>query len=232
MTRQRQVFAASPSVTVHVTLPKAKGIGSMSHGSILFLLLTSPIWFPFWLPCWLVYQAAVLTGRALPVALLGVAGLLFVMLLVGAFKRASPDVASFAPAESPPVALKGSLESGVATPAFAPVQLQPAKPAAPISLPASPAKRTYTPAKLSALVKAGRPPKLGPGTTQAQHMDYVVCVVALNVMVDAVRPYYPSQTVAGTRTKRVERFWTNDSMVTLTCDATTSQQTIATEPYI
>ena len=97
---------------------------------------------------------------------------------------------------------------------------------------AADAAKTYTPEQLTKLVSTGRYPRQGNVTTQVKIMDYAACIAALDTVINAIKPRYPAQTIASTNMVRSEKVWTNDSAMTVTCEAITKKQIITTAPYL
>ncbi|MCI0558590.1 MAG: hypothetical protein MN733_08850 [Nitrososphaera sp.] len=75
----------------------------------------------------------------------------------------------------------------------------------------------YTPAELRSMVNSGNPPQQGKPSSQSQTMDYGLCAMTVGFAVEAVSPDYPTQTLHDTDTAIMEKVWTNDAAVILTC---------------
>ena len=93
------------------------------------------------------------------------------------------------------------------------------------------AQKTYTPAQLRAMVNSGRYPDQGAASTQTKTMDYSQCIATLESVVGAVRPNYPAQTIVSTNLMRVEKVWTNDAAVTVSCSAPDRKLVMTSAPY-
>jgi len=100
-----------------------------------------------------------------------------------------------------------------------------------LSAPAS-AQKTYTPAQLQSMVQSGNYPKQGALSTQTQHIDYVACIAKVEWVVASIGPYYPAKTVVSTNIMRMDKVWTNDAAVTLTCSAPDKKLIITFAPYL
>ena len=105
-----------------------------------------------------------------------------------------------------------SLSVGVVSPAFA--------------------GKTYTPTQLRRMVQSGNYPKQGSPSTQSQHMDYSACIAKVTAVVSSVQPAYPTSTILSTNIARIEKVWTNDAAMTLSCSAPDGKLVITTAPYL
>lgn len=94
------------------------------------------------------------------------------------------------------------------------------------------AQKTYTPQQLRNMIKQGKYPQQGKVTTKVEKADYVQCVQVLKQMIASISPEYPSQTVLDTNTGRMEKIWTNDAAVTVTCSAPDKNMVITSAPYL
>lgn len=94
------------------------------------------------------------------------------------------------------------------------------------------AQKTYTPAQLQRMVQSGSYPKQGAPSTQTLSIDYVSCIAKVESIVASVRPNYPAQTVASTNLMRIEKVWTNDAAMTLSCSASDRKLVITSAPYL
>jgi hypothetical protein len=95
----------------------------------------------------------------------------------------------------------------------------------------SSAQKTYTPAQLRSMVDSGKYPSQGAARSTSQAMDYSECIVKLESVVGAVRPNYPSRTIVSTNLMRVEKVWTNDAAVTVSCSAPDRKMVMTSAPY-
>ena len=93
------------------------------------------------------------------------------------------------------------------------------------------AQKTYTPAQLRAMVNGGRYPDQGAASTQTKTMDYAQCIATLESVVGAVQPNYPARTIVSTNVMRVEKVWTNDAAVTVSCSAPDRKLVMTSAPY-
>jgi hypothetical protein len=93
------------------------------------------------------------------------------------------------------------------------------------------AQRTYSPAELRRMVDSGKYPAQGTPTTTSEYTSFAVCVSKVESVVASVRPNYPSRTIVSTRAVRVEKLWTNDSAMTLTCSAADNKLVITSASY-
>lgn len=94
------------------------------------------------------------------------------------------------------------------------------------------AEKVYTPAQLRSMVKKGKYPQQGKPAMQSERMDYATCIAKVTALVNAVGTEYPTSTVLNTNIGRIEKVWTNDSAVTLTCSAPDRKLVITTAPYL
>ncbi|MDA3933824.1 MAG: hypothetical protein PF630_05790 [Gammaproteobacteria bacterium] len=94
------------------------------------------------------------------------------------------------------------------------------------------AQKTYTPAQLRSMVQSGNYPEQGSPSTQTKSTDYASCIAQVESVVASVRPNYPSQTVVSTNLMRMEKIWTNDAAMTLTCSAADKKLVITSAPYL
>lgn len=94
------------------------------------------------------------------------------------------------------------------------------------------AGKTYTPAQLRSMVRSGNYPKQGSPSTQSQRMDYSTCIAKVAALVSSVQPEYPTSTVLNTNIARIEKVWTNDAAMTLSCSAPDGKLVITTAPYL
>jgi hypothetical protein len=93
-------------------------------------------------------------------------------------------------------------------------------------------KKTYTPAQLKMMVESGKPPRQGTPTTQTKSMSYSKCVETMMFVVNSVKPSYPTSTVMSTNIARIEKVWTNDAAMTITCSAPDGKLVITSAPYL
>jgi hypothetical protein len=93
------------------------------------------------------------------------------------------------------------------------------------------AQKTYTPVELRKMASAGKFPAQGSPTTKSESLDYAACLAKVESVISAARPNYPTRTIASTNTVRMEKLWTNDAAMTLTCSALDKKITITTALY-
>ena len=93
------------------------------------------------------------------------------------------------------------------------------------------AERTYTPAQLRSMVNSGNYPDQSDPITKTQRMDYADCIAKVESVVASVSPNYPNKTIVSTNLMRMEKLWTNDSAMTLTCSASDKKLVITSAPY-
>ena len=93
------------------------------------------------------------------------------------------------------------------------------------------AGRTYTPSELRALIARGEYPPQGQPTTQTKEMDFATCVAAIDQVAGAVGESYPTQVVVSTPITRMQKVWTNDAAMTLTCSARDKKMVITAAKY-
>lgn len=93
------------------------------------------------------------------------------------------------------------------------------------------AGKTYTPAQLRKMVAAGKFPDQGPVETKVQRMDYTTCIASMASVVESVQPDYPTKTIMSSNIGRIEKVWTNDAAMTLTCSAPDGKLVITTAKY-
>lgn len=80
-----------------------------------------------------------------------------------------------------------------------------------------PAGKTYTPVELHAMIGKGSYPDQYPPTSQKQMVAFERCVALVKSAVDAVKPNYPAHTIFDTAIMYMEKVWTNDGALTMTC---------------
>ena len=94
------------------------------------------------------------------------------------------------------------------------------------------AVKTYTPSELQGMINGGNLPAQGTPSTQSKTIDYISCVLSVEAVIASIKPDYPSQTIVSTNVMRVEKIWTNDSAMTLTCSAADQKLVITSAPYL
>lgn len=94
------------------------------------------------------------------------------------------------------------------------------------------AEKTYTPAQLRSMVQSGNYPKQGSPLTQSQSLGYSACIAKVKAVVGSVQSEYPSSTVLSTNIARIDKVWTNDAAMTLSCSAPDGKLVITTAPYL
>lgn len=93
------------------------------------------------------------------------------------------------------------------------------------------AEKTYTPAQLRSMFQSGKLPKQGSPTTQTKAMDFESCVVQVKSIVQSVQPNYPTSTILSTNSALMEKVWTNDAAMTMSCSAPDGKLVITSSPY-
>lgn len=93
------------------------------------------------------------------------------------------------------------------------------------------AGKTYTPAQLRQMVQSQNFPDQGDVQTTVAKRSYAACVIALEGIISAIQPNYPTATIVNTSLIRTEKAWTNDAAVTVTCSAPDEKLIITTAPY-
>lgn len=94
------------------------------------------------------------------------------------------------------------------------------------------AGKTYTPSELRSMIQSGKYPAQGTPSAQSQPMSYSDCVAKVTAVVSSVQPEYPTSTVVNTAIARIEKVWTNDAAMTLSCSAPDAKLVITTAPYL
>lgn len=94
------------------------------------------------------------------------------------------------------------------------------------------AQKTYTPAQLRSMVQNGKYPKQGDITTQTQSISFADCITKVEAVIASVKPNYPTETIVNTNIMRVEKMWTNDAAMTLSCSALDKKITITSASYL
>lgn len=94
------------------------------------------------------------------------------------------------------------------------------------------AGKTYTPAQLRSMVQSGKYPKQGKPSSQSERMDYSTCIAKVTAIVSSVQPEYPTSTILSTNIARIEKVWTNDAAMILSCSAPDGNLVITTAPYL
>jgi hypothetical protein len=91
--------------------------------------------------------------------------------------------------------------------------------------------KTYSPAQLTEMVKNGKFPDQKALVTESKNMDYTQCILEVEGIVGAIKNSYPTITVASTNILRMEKIWTNDSAMTITCSAPDRKMIITSATY-
>jgi hypothetical protein len=94
------------------------------------------------------------------------------------------------------------------------------------------AGRTYTPVELKALIDSGKYPPQGEPTTQTKEMEFAACVATIDQVAGAVGENYPTQVLVNTGIMRLQKIWTNDAAVTVTCSAPDRKMVITSAKYL
>jgi hypothetical protein len=94
------------------------------------------------------------------------------------------------------------------------------------------AQKTYTPDQLRNMIQRGNYPQQGKPSTQSQNLDYASCIAKVAQAVSAVGDAYPTRTIVSTNTMIVQKVWTNDAAVTVTCSAADQIFVITSAPYL
>lgn len=68
-------------------------------------------------------------------------------------------------------------------------------------------------------------------TTQRKSMPFSQCVDAVEQVLGAVEANYPRRTIVRTAATRVDKLWTNDAALTLTCNADDGVLIMTKAPY-
>ena len=63
-------------------------------------------------------------------------------------------------------------------------------------------------------------------------MGYSACIEKVTAIVISVQPNYPTSTILSTNIARIEKVWTNDAAMTLSCSAADGKLVITTAPYL
>jgi hypothetical protein len=92
--------------------------------------------------------------------------------------------------------------------------------------------RTYTPKKLKAMVAAGKYPEQGSPTTESKEMEFSACVSRMDEVADAIGGSYPRQVIVSTAILRIQKIWTNDAAVTVTCSAPDQKLVMTSAKYL
>jgi len=82
------------------------------------------------------------------------------------------------------------------------------------------------------MIQSGNYPKQGSPSTQSQSADYVACIATVESMIASIKPNYPAKTVVSTNIVRIDKVWTNDAAMTLTCSAADKKLVITSAPYL
>lgn len=93
------------------------------------------------------------------------------------------------------------------------------------------AGKSYTPDQLRKMIQRGNFPKQGDVTTKKESANYAECIALLRAIKSSIAEY-PSQTIVSTNTERMEKIWTNDGAVTVTCSANDRTIIITSAPYL
>lgn len=91
--------------------------------------------------------------------------------------------------------------------------------------------RTYTPPELGRMVAARRYPDQGPPTSQTQQMGFAECTRTAGGIMASIAAQYPVENVVNTGTLRIDKAWTNDGAVTVTCSQPDGTMIITSTKY-
>ena len=93
-------------------------------------------------------------------------------------------------------------------------------------------KITYTPEELRNMVKSRNYPQQDTSSVKKREsIDYTACIIKIESIVAASKPNYPSETIESTDLIQII-LWTNDSAMTLTCNATDNELIVTSAPYL
>lgn len=81
-------------------------------------------------------------------------------------------------------------------------------------------------------MESGHYPAQGKASSETKQVDYGACIVVLEQLVGAVKANYPAETIVSTNILRIEKVWTNDAAITVTCSALDRKLVITTAPYL
>lgn len=91
----------------------------------------------------------------------------------------------------------------------------------------------YKPAQLKEMIASGRYPLQGKPKVEEKEMeDFSTCVLAIEALISAVEPYYPTEVIVDLPTARIHKFWTNDSSVMIACSEPDGKYVMTTAPYV
>ena len=91
---------------------------------------------------------------------------------------------------------------------------------------------TYTPSQLRTMIQNGDFPKQGSQTTQTEIIGYRDCLAKVAGIIAAIGSNYPTRTILNTNTARMEKIWTNDGALTVTCSAPDNKLVITNALYL
>lgn len=112
-----------------------------------------------------------------------------------------------------------------------PTNIAVSTPTAPPVAPATGTKKTYTASQLRQMVDSGAYPKQGEAVTQSAETDFDSCSGKVQALLLSVADY-PARTVLSTNAARIEKVWTNDGAITLSCSAKDRKLVVTTAPYL
>ena len=94
------------------------------------------------------------------------------------------------------------------------------------------AAKSYTPAELRKMVKAGKYPKQGKPVSEGRAMTFPACKATATSVIDQVKPNYPSEIIVDTGIMYMAKVWTNTGVVLMTCSQPDGKFVSATSEYL
>ena len=95
------------------------------------------------------------------------------------------------------------------------------------------AGKEYTPAQLRKMVSAGKPPKQGPvQKEETRKIEFDKCVAMMGSIANAAKPNYPTAMIVNTKVLWIEKVWSNDAAMTLSCSAPDGKALMTSAPYL
>lgn len=91
---------------------------------------------------------------------------------------------------------------------------------------------TYTPTQLQEMVSNNNYPQQGAVSTKSLDVDFTTCIAKIDSIIESVSSNYPTKTIVATNAMRIEKIWTNDSAMVLTCSSADQKLIITTAPYL
>lgn len=94
------------------------------------------------------------------------------------------------------------------------------------------AKKTYAPEQLQAMIQQENYPQQGESTTETIIMDFPECVAVAKQIASEVQPGLPVKTIMDNNIGFINKLWTRDGVVVVTCSAPDGKQILTKASYL